>query len=67
MGFFKQNIATRGRWLRAMAGLLLGVGAVACFRTPWLAAVLGLSSGFVLFEAARGWCVLRACGLKTRW
>jgi hypothetical protein len=22
--------------------------------------------GFVLFEALRGWCALRACGIKTR-
>jgi len=24
------------------------------------------SGVFVLFEALRGWCVLRACGIKTR-
>jgi len=28
--------------------------------------VLAVSGGFVLFEALRGWCVLRACGIKTR-
>jgi hypothetical protein len=30
---------------------------------------VGLAAGgvFCLFEALRGWCVARACGLKTRW
>ena len=31
-----------------------------------LALVLALSGAFVLFEALRGWCALRACGIKTR-
>jgi hypothetical protein len=30
---------------------------------------VGLAAGgvFCLFEALRGWCAARACGLKTRW
>jgi hypothetical protein len=67
MSLLNQNIATRGRRLRAAAGVLLALGTVASFQIPWLAALLGISSVFVLFEAWRGWCVLRACGIRTRW
>jgi hypothetical protein len=31
-----------------------------------LSLLLLLSGLFVLFEAIRGWCVLRACGIRTR-
>ena len=52
------------RALGALA-LLLGAG-FGFFVSVWLGAVLAVSGVFVLFEAVRGWCVLRACGLKTR-
>jgi hypothetical protein len=32
----------------------------------WLGAVLLASGAFVLFESLRGWCALRACGIKTK-
>ena len=63
---FRPNIDGRGRWWRALMGLLLLAGAGAAYRLPALAVGLALSGGFVLFEAWRGWCVLRACGIKTR-
>jgi hypothetical protein len=28
-------------------------------------AALALAGIFMIFEAARGWCLARACGLKT--
>ena len=31
-----------------------------------IAAALALSGAFVLFEALRGWCAFRACGIKTK-
>lgn len=67
MPLFRPNIAPGGRLIRGLTGLLLAGAALACVQTPWLAIVLALGSGFVLFEAVRGWCVLRACGIKTRW
>jgi hypothetical protein len=30
-----------------------------------LAAVMAAGGGFMIFEALRGWCVLRACKIKT--
>jgi len=32
----------------------------------WLGSACVACGAFVLFEAWRGWCVLRACGLKTK-
>jgi len=60
--------------LRPAGRLLRGLLAVALFATAfylwpahgWPAALIGIAALFVLFEALRGWCILRACGLKTR-
>lgn len=61
------NIGTKGRVLRGAIALALLFGAAAAYRfSPWAALGLGISGGFVLFEASRGWCALRACGIKTR-
>lgn len=65
---FQPNIGKTGRMVRALIGLsLLGVAVVA-LRWHWFV-TLGLSAAgvFCLFEAARGWCAARACGVKTRW
>lgn len=65
--FFARNITTAGRILRGVIGLvLLVVGGVAVTQMVWLGVVLLGSAAFVLFEAIRGWCGLRACGIKTR-
>lgn len=66
--FFQPNLGNTGRLLRAATGLALMGLAVAAWRWHWLASA-GLAAGgvFCLFEAARGWCVARACGLKTKW
>ena len=65
--FFPRNISNTGRLVRALGALALLLGAgFGFFVSVWLGAVLAVSGVFVLFEAVRGWCVLRACGLKTR-
>jgi hypothetical protein len=67
MPFFAPNLGTGGRIVRGLTGLLLLGGAILAFEPiPWLALLLGVSAVFVLFEALRGWCVLRACGIKTK-
>ena len=65
---FQPNIGKTGRIIRGLIGLTLLGSAVAAWRFHWLAGV-GLTAGavFCLFEALRGWCVARACGVKTRW
>ena len=64
---FSRNINNKGRLLRGTIALLLFVGAGLGFSaSPWLGCVLAASGAFVLFEALRGWCAVRACGIKTR-
>lgn len=65
--FFAPNLTPRGRVVRAVGGLALVIaGMFSCSISIWLAVALIVSGGFVLFEASRGWCLLRACGIKTR-
>ena len=65
--FFTRNIDNRGRLVRGIGALaLLGGAAVCTSVSHWLAIVLAASGLFVAFEALRGWCALRACGIRTR-
>lgn len=65
--FFSPNIGTLGRTIRAVGGGLLIIGGLIGGRySPWICVVLTISGGFMLYEAARGWCVMRACGIKTK-
>ncbi len=65
MAFFTSNIGTAGRVVRGACGLAC-LGGSFLLRDSTVPAVLLLGSGiFMLFEAVRGWCVARACGLKT--
>ena len=65
----KPNINTKGRLIRAILSILiLGVGAYGYFSNwPfWICAILLLAGLFIAFEAVKGWCLARACGIKTR-
>ena len=65
--FFSRNINSRGRVVRGVLGGLLVIGGVVvCAYNVWGAVALIISGGFCLFEAVRGWCVMRACGVKTK-
>lgn len=65
--FFGRNIDSRGRLIRGFLGAaLLIAGLVVCNFNVWAAVALIVSGGFCLFEAVRGWCVMRACGVRTR-
>ena len=64
---FAPNIDRQGRLLRGMVGLVLLVGAAFGVReSGWLGALLAAGGIFSVFEALRGWCAARSCGLKTR-
>ena len=65
--FLSPNIDTKGRVVRGVGALALLVGAGFGFTVSvWLGAALLASGVFVAFEALRGWCFLRACGIKTK-
>lgn len=63
----KQNINRNGRLIRAGLGLacLLGAAFFIWSGQAWLALVFFVLGLFTLFEALRGWCAFRACGVKT--
>lgn len=64
---FARNIEKNGRILRGIIAVLLLLGGLyALTQLWWLGLILLVSGGFVLFEALKGWCVMRACGVKTR-
>ena len=65
--FFAPNIQTEGRVARGITALFLGLGALACLaRWRRLSLLLFVAGLFTVYEALRGWCVLRACGIRTK-
>jgi Zn-dependent membrane protease YugP len=65
--FFRPNISRTGRIVRALFAMLLLVGGIiAVQHIVWLGVVLFSFSGLAFFEVARGWCVMRACGIRTK-
>jgi hypothetical protein len=67
MSFWAPNIDSFGRLVRALLGLALIGGSAASFawNLPILGWILAAGGLFCLFEAVRGWCVARACRIKT--
>jgi hypothetical protein len=61
------NLEPKGRALRAGGAVVMAVAAIIVLpKSAAAAAGLTLAAGFLAFEATRGWCALRACGIKTR-
>lgn len=68
------NIERRGRIARAVTGTLCVAGGVLTAWLAWpespgmrwtVAGALIAAGAFQWFEAKRGWCVMRACGVRT--
>jgi hypothetical protein len=65
--FFKPNIGSRGRLVRGGIAVLLFIAGGAAFCYFWWLGIIFTCVGiFTLFEALRGWCIARACGVKTK-
>ena len=65
--FFNPNIDRTGRLVRGGMSAALFIGALVAVRySSVLALILFASGAFVLVEALRGWCALRACGIRTK-
>lgn len=69
------NIDQRGRTARIVTGIIVdlcGVGLIVAgaLTGNMLMIVAGIlasvSGSFMIFEGVRGWCVLRAMGIKTK-
>ena len=64
---FASNIDNKGRLIRAAGAIVIGATAILVWSASTTAgACLALASAFLAFEAARGWCAARACGVKTK-
>jgi len=64
--FFSRNLGYRGRMARGVIGALcLIAGIIVCDHTLW-GLVLVVPGLFAIFESIRGWCLVRACGIKTK-
>jgi hypothetical protein len=67
MQLLRKNIGSGGRLIRAGGAVALGLAAAFTWaHSHTTAVVLGAVAAFVAFEAGRGWCALRACGVKTK-
>lgn len=56
-----------GRRVRGVIGaLVLIVGIIAADWTLWACLPLVVAGLFAIFEAVRGWCFFRACGIRTK-
>ena len=65
--FFSRNIDWRGRLARGVWGtLLLIAGIIMADHKLWICLGLVGLGLFSIFEALRGWCLVRACGIKTK-
>jgi hypothetical protein len=65
--FFARNLETEGRVARGITAMSFGVAAlVSLLFSRRLSLLLFAAVLFTLFEALLGWCVLRACGIRTK-
>lgn len=68
------NIDEHGKKARLLGGVIVDVCGAALLVTGFLTHSLGIliagifldiTGSFMIFEGARGWCALRAMGIKT--
>lgn len=65
--FFKPNLDRHGRFARGVIGALcLIAGIIVVDYVRWLGLIFVAAGLFAIFESLRGWCLMRACGIKTK-
>ena len=65
--FFRPNIKRTGRIARGVTGALcLIAGIITVDYVLWLGLIFVVTGLFAIYEALSGWCVARACGIKTK-
>jgi hypothetical protein len=65
--FFSRNLEFRGRLVRGVLGaILLIAGIILADFHLWVCLGLVTFGLFAIFEAVRGWCLMRACGIRTK-
>ena len=65
--FFSRNLDFRGRMARGVIGTLCLVAGIIIAGDYSLWGLIFVVAGlFAIFESIRGWCIARACGIKTK-
>jgi hypothetical protein len=65
--FFKANLDRHGRMARGVMGALcLIAGIILVDFSLWLGLIFVVAGLFAIAESVSGWCVARACGIRTR-
>jgi hypothetical protein len=65
--FFNRNLDFRGRLVRGvLGGMSLIAGIIVADFNLWVCLSLVVFGLFAIFEAVRGWCLVRACGIRTK-
>jgi len=65
--FFKPNLDRHGRIARGVIGTVCLVAGIIVAGDYSLWGLILVAAGlFSIFESLRGWCLVRACGIKTK-
>jgi hypothetical protein len=65
--FFRPNIKRNGRLARGVIGTVCLVVGIVIAGDVSLWGLIFVAAGlFAIFEALCGWCLARACGIKTK-
>ena len=65
--FFRPNIRRSGRIARGVIGAICLIAGIVLVDESLTVGLILVAAGlFAIFEAIRGWCLVRACGLKTK-
>ncbi len=65
--FFQPNLKRQGRIARGVIGTVcLIAGIILVDYNLWLGLLFVVAGLFAIYEALAGWCLARACGIKTK-
>ena len=66
--FFTRNLDASGRRARGVLGTIVLIAGIIIAGDIlwWLGLIFVVAGLFAIFEAVRGWCLLRACGIRTK-
>ena len=65
--FFRPNLKRQGRIARGVVGTIcLITGIILVDFILWLGLIFVAAGLFAIFESLRGWCLVRACGIRTK-
>jgi hypothetical protein len=65
--FFRPNLRRTGRIARGVIGTICLIAGIVLVDESLRLGLLFVAAGlFAIFEAIRGWCLVRACGLRAK-